>query len=70
MLWFHKRRIFATLAFCSGYGLFCKKMVNHPSESMRLGVAGSVAMMIMEVAFHVVDTVNIRSKVAEKKVAN
>jgi len=45
-------------------------MVNHPSESMRLGVAGSVAMMIMEVAFHVVDTVNIRSKVAEKKVAN
>ena len=50
--------------------MFCKHNVTHPSESMRLGVAGSLANMIMEVVFHVIDTVNIRSKVAEGNFAN
>lgn len=67
MLYFHKRRVIIGLLFGSGYVYFCKSTTNHPSEAIRLGVAGSIANMLCETIFHIVDTVNIRSKVADSK---
>jgi len=49
--------------FCGGFGIFCKKNTNHPSEAVRLGIAGAIANCICECGFHFVDTINIRMKV-------
>ena len=60
----HKRRLLIGATFCSGYYYFCSNMVTHPSEILRLGVAGSLANMAVECGFHLMDTINIRSKVS------
>ena len=52
--------------FCGAYGLLCYKSKSHPSEAIRLGIAGSIATSVCECAFHLVDTLNIRSKVTSK----
>jgi hypothetical protein len=61
----HKARFFYTTAFATIMGLVCYYTIDHPSHVLRLGVAGSISGMTTECAFHVVDTVNIRSKVGE-----
>ena len=43
----------------------CKKTMTHPSEAVRIGIAGSIANCVCECVFHIVDTVNIRSKVGD-----
>jgi len=65
LVYFHKKRIIIGLGFCTAYGLICRSTTNHPSEAIRLGIAGSIATMICECGFHIVDTVNIRSKVVD-----
>lgn len=69
-IYFHKKRIIIGLGFCTTYGLICRSATNHPNEVIRLGIAGSIANMICECGFHVVDTVNIRSKVVDEKASN
>ena len=59
----HKKRIFIGLGFLSTYGIYCKATIKHPSEAIRLGAVGSIVNVICETGFHIVDTVNIKSKV-------
>ena len=63
MVYFHKRRIAVGGAFCGVYYGICKHTVKSENELLRIGIAGSLANMIIETVFHIVDTVNIRSKV-------
>lgn len=65
IFYFQKRRIGVAVAFCGVYAYICKKTVDHPWEVVRLGVAGSIAHVFCECFFHVIDTVNIRSKVMD-----
>lgn len=53
----------ALFIFCSGYLAACYKAKSIESEALRLGIAGSVACMLCESSFHVIDTVNTRMKV-------
>ena len=59
----HKKRALISLSFCSIYYYLCKNTVKCQYESIRLGMAGSIANMVCECGFHLVDTINIRSKV-------
>lgn len=61
----HKKRILVGIGFLGCYSYICKNTVDYKSESVRLAVAGSLANMICEVAFHIVDTINVREKVAD-----
>ena len=61
----HKKRILIAIGFVGSYSYVCKKTVNNKSESIRLAVAGSLANMICEVTFHIIDTINVREKVAD-----
>jgi hypothetical protein len=61
----HKKRILVGIGFVGCYSYVCKNTVNYKSESIRLAVAGSLANMICEVAFHIIDTINVREKVAD-----
>jgi hypothetical protein len=54
------------LGFIGLYSLVCKKSINHKSQSVRLAVAGSLANMLCEVAFHIIDTLNVRAKVTDQ----
>ena len=45
-----------------GYGATCVATKNHHLEPIRLGIAGSLANLICECFFHIIDTVNIRAK--------
>jgi hypothetical protein len=65
LVYFHKRRILVFFGFSASYGVACYSMTNFPVEAVRLGVAGSLANMICETGFHIIDTVNIRSKVSD-----
>lgn len=68
MLYFHKKRIGVSIIFSGTYYMLLKSTVEHPWEAIRLGVAGSLANCCCECGFHLVDTINIRSKVtAEEK---
>lgn len=62
-LYFHKRRIFVGSLFCTGYGTLCYNSRGIKSEAFRLGIAGSIATLVCECVFHIMDTVNIRMKV-------
>jgi hypothetical protein len=48
------------------YFYLAKKAMNSKYEPIRLGVAGSLAHAICECFFHIIDTVNIRSKVSSE----
>jgi len=54
--------------FLSGYGYTCHKARTHPSECFRIGVAGSLSAIACDSTMHVIDTINIRSKVVLDKV--
>jgi hypothetical protein len=61
-IYFHKKRILVTGTILPLYGLGCYKAKDCDSEIIRMGVAGSLGLTIVECAFHLVDTVNIRTK--------
>jgi hypothetical protein len=63
IMYFHKRRIIVGGLFCAAYGTLCYNTTSHRLEAVRLGIAGSMANCICECAFHLIDTLNIRSKV-------
>eukprot|EP00347_Sterkiella_histriomuscorum_P008609 403344440 len=67
---FHRKRVFVASAFVSGYGFACYKWRNHPNEIIRMGIAGSLAYLIVESMFHFVDTVNVRAKLSETNVSS
>ena len=64
-MYFHKRRLLIGGAFTGSYLLLCKYATGFKSDVVRLGVAGSLANMVCECVFHVIDTINIRSKVQD-----
>lgn len=63
LLYFHKRRVMIAITFCTGYSALCYHSRDVNSEAFRLAIAGSIATMLCECAFHIMDTVNIRMKV-------
>ena len=62
ILYFHKRRVLVGIAFTSGYMAVCYRCKGLNSEAVRLGIAGSIATMVCDCVFHIMDTVNIRMK--------
>jgi hypothetical protein len=65
-MYFHRRRITVAGGFCSAYGyLSYKAMSPKCNEIVRLGVAASLAHVIIEALFHFADTVNVRAKVSD-----
>ena len=69
LLYFHKKRVFIFSSFIVSYFALCYKSTTVRSESFRLGVAGSLATLVCDSAFHIMDTVNIRMKVLEGDVS-
>lgn len=61
-LYFQRRRIFISSGFVALYAGTCYKALTWKNDVLRLGVAGSLANLIVESGFHFIDTVNIRSK--------
>lgn len=61
-IYFQKRRILVSGAFCAGYLYTCKDGLKWENEILRMGIAGSLANIAVETSFHFIDTVNIRSK--------
>ena len=53
------------MTFCGGYSIMAYKGILIENEIIRMGIAGSLANIICESAFHAVDTVNIRAKASE-----
>jgi hypothetical protein len=68
-LYLHRRRIFVTAGFLCCYAGVCRRLRHSKIETVRLGIAGSLTTMICDCGFHIIDTVNIRAKVAEGTVA-
>jgi hypothetical protein len=66
---FHRRRLCVAGGFLTVYGSVCKYSINSNNEIFKLGMAGSLAHVIVEAGFHFVDTVNVRTKVSEKQVS-
>ena len=66
LLYFHKRRLAVMSLFTMGYYGICYTNTGHASEAVRLGIAGSIANLICECGFHIIDTINIRSKVVSE----
>ncbi len=65
-MYFHRRRITVAAGFCSAYGyLSYKAATPRCHEIVRLGVAASLANVIIEALFHFADTVNVRAKVSD-----
>jgi hypothetical protein len=52
------------MAFVGAYSGTCYTALKWNNDILRMGVAGSLANVLVETAFHVIDTVNIRSKAA------
>ena len=61
-LYFQRRRILVSGAFCGAYAYTCYDALSWKNEVLRMGVAGSLANIAVETSFHFIDTVNIRSK--------
>ena len=66
MLYFHKKRIVIGFCFTGMYFYLAKKAAQSKNEPIRLGVAGSIAHALCECIFHIIDTINIRSKVSSE----
>jgi hypothetical protein len=64
-LWHYKERVALHSIAISAYGTLCYKARKWENETLRMGVAGSLAHGTVEALFHFVDTVNIKSKAAE-----
>ena len=61
-LYFNKRRILVSSGFVALYAGTCYSALNWKNDVMRMGVAGSLANLLVESKFHFIDTVNIRAK--------
>ena len=62
-------RLYLTLGSVSSiYGYMCYKSRNLESEPLRIGVAGSLAVISIEVAYFPIDLVNNRSKLSAQNV--
>jgi hypothetical protein len=68
-IYFHRRRIAVTAGFCGAYGMTCHSAIKWKNDVLRLGIAGSLATVFIEAAFHMVDTVNIRAKSQAKQIS-
>jgi len=62
----HKRWLAVTLASGGLYVWSCKKAVHNPDPKIRMAFAGSLANVLMQCAFHPMDTVNIAAKSRKK----
>lgn len=69
-MYFHRKRIFVASSFCGLYGIGCQQSIKSPLEMYRMGVAGSIANLVVESSFHFADTVNVRAKLSEKSVSS
>jgi len=69
-MYFHRRRIAVATSFSALYGLCCYKSIGNSNEVFRMGVAGSLANVIVEAGFHFVDTVNVRTKVHDSNISS
>ena len=58
----NRRQIRAAAVFCGFYTCILYKGLSLENEVIRIGIAGSLATVICDSCFHVVDTVNIRAK--------
>jgi hypothetical protein len=56
---FYRRRIGIAIGFCSSYAIACKHAVTVENENYRMAIAGSMAGLLCETTFHLVDTVNV-----------
>lgn len=63
-LYFYRRRVFFNSVIFAGYSKVCYDAQTWENETLRMGVAGSMAQGTVEALFHFVDTVNIKSKAA------
>lgn len=65
-IYFHRRRILIAMAFSGTYAYIAKRAVHSNNDLYRMGIAGSLANIIVEGSFHFVDTVNVRAKISDK----
>ena len=64
-LHFYRKRILINTLAGTGFLTLCSKARSWENETLRMGVAGSMAHGTVEGGFHFVDTVNIKSKASE-----
>ena len=57
-------------AFTGAYSLVCYRSITIENEIFRMGVAGSLANTVVEAGFHVMDTINVRTKVSESNISS
>ncbi len=69
-MYFHRKRIGIASVVTAGYLALSERAIYAKSDLYRMGVAGSLATMVMETTHHFVDTVNIRSKVSKKPISS
>ena len=67
---FHRRRIFVATSFISTYSFMCYHSRTSQNEIFRMGVAGSLANVIVESGFHFLDTVNVRAKLYDGNISS
>lgn len=82
-IYFHRRRISVAITFSSCYSFVCykgqyltdKEDLHSQSgkassrEIIRMGIAGSLANLMVEAGFHFADTVNTMNKISEKNMS-
>ena len=56
--------------FMTTYGYCCNRFRTHENDLLRMAFAGSLANLVVESMFHVVDTVNIRTKLSETPISS
>ena len=69
LLHFHRKQAMVASGFIGCTSIIGYKSLELENEILRMGVAGSIANIISESAFHAVDTVNIRAKASNKHVS-
>jgi len=69
-LHFHRRRAMVSASFLTVYSYACYKSTDATNEIFRMGVAGSLANLVVESMFHFVDTVNVRAKLSDKSISS
>ena len=62
LLHFHRKQVLVGGVFVGCYATTCYKTRTFNNEIIRMGIAGSIANLVCECAFHAIDTVNIRAK--------
>jgi hypothetical protein len=61
-IYFHRRRIGINALAVTTFGGLAYKCQGHPNENLRMAFGGCIAHVAVETSFHMMDTVNIRSK--------